>query len=266
MSYECLLLIFRCICQGPHHGYLYIYIYHLAVLLWLPTSRAWTSSIGHRFERTCAKASLSIVEQRFNSGSLDVHFNTEWYGGMFKGVNGRGIILATSSLTKKHLQMIESQFWQLFENNTWDVFQKTSVAHTNRNKLWSCRGLSTWFALESSSSTQVPWPVDQLTKAIVGIKLTSGSRSFQHLPCWFWNLEFLSSIWGLHGFTSWVWWMERIARKHGCQDASFYQTTSQLIIFINTSTFVFLTKSSFETQIPKKSIPSSRCCFSWTKL
>ena len=129
--------------------------------------------------------------------------------------------------------------------------KKTSVAHTNQNKLWSCRGLSTWFALESSSSTQVPWPVDQLTKAIVGIKLTSGSRSFQHLPCWFWNLEFLSSIWGLHGFTSWVWWMERIARKHGCQDASFYQTTSQLIIFINISTFVFLTKSSFETQIPK---------------
>ena len=48
--------------------------------------------------------------------------------------------------------------------------KKTSVAHTNH-----CRGPSTWFALESSSSTQVPWPVDQLTKAIVGIKLTSGS-------------------------------------------------------------------------------------------
>lgn len=96
----------------------------ITLLSWLPTSPAWTSSIGHRFERTCAKASLSIVEQRFNSGALDVHFNTEWHGGIFKGVNGRGIILATSSLTKKHLQMIENQFWQLFENNTWDVFKK----------------------------------------------------------------------------------------------------------------------------------------------
>ena len=185
----------------------------------------------------------------FSKGSMEGDNSGNFFSNKKAAANDWKSILAT--LWKQHLGCFQ---------------KKTSVAHTNQNKLWSCRGLSTWFALESSSSTQVPWPVDQLTKAIVGIKLTSGSRSFQHLPCWFWNLEFLSSIWGLHGFTSWVWWMERIARKHGCQDASFYQTTSQLIIFINISTFVFLTKSSFETQIPKKSIPSSRCCFSWTKL
>lgn len=85
---------------------------------------------------------------------------------------------------KNHLQMFEKQFWQLslWKNITWDLFQKISVAfqlvfqcifsHDSKETLKLPRSFNFVCFKKFTVHPGSELPVDQLTKAIVGIKLT----------------------------------------------------------------------------------------------
>ena len=171
---------------------------------------------------------------------------------------------------KNHLQMFEKQFWQLslWKNITWDLFQKISVAfqlvfqcifsHDSKETLKLPRSFNFVCFKKFTVHPGSELPVDQLTKAIVGIKLTCqqtrrsrkkhvdvqgpGPSNMCHVGFGIWNFSAQHQLTLMSG-NSGKKWMPR---------GKFLQKTSQLIIFINISTIVFLPKSSIETQIPKK--------------